>query len=137
MSRATPSRVVARLLGNVEQAGGCLISTYSTGSHGYSQIGWYDSSAGRSHMALGHRVAWEAEHGPIPEGLTVDHICRNRRCVNIEHLRLLSNVDNARDNGMARRTHCPQGHEYDEANTHHDAKGHRKCRACAADRRAA
>lgn len=135
MHDAIPPRVVARLLGKVEQAGGCIVSTYSTGSHGYSQIGWHD--AGRRTMALGHRVAWEAANGPIPEGMTIDHVCRNRRCINVDHLRLLTNVENARDNGMARRTHCPQGHEYDEANTYQDPNGHRRCRACVADRRAA
>lgn len=132
----TPPRVVARLLANVEQAGDCLVSNYSTGSHGYSQIGW--TEAGRTHMRLGHRVAWEAHHGAIPAGLTVDHICRNRRCINVDHLRLLPNQENARNNGMARRTHCPAGHPYDDTNTYvRPATGHRKCRACSTERRAA
>jgi hypothetical protein len=69
-------------------------------------------------MRLGHRVAWEAEHGPIPEGLTIDHLCRNRRCVNVAHLRLLSNVENARMNGNWAKTHCVRGHEFTEDNTH-------------------
>lgn len=132
----TPARVVARLLANVEQAGGCVVTLYSVGSHGYGQIGWHEN--GRRVMALAHRVAWEAVHGPIPNGLTVDHICRNRRCINAAHLRLLSNVDNARDNGPARRTHCPAGHPHDDENTYiHPATGHRRCRACAIDRRIA
>jgi hypothetical protein len=132
----TPARVVARLLANVEQAGDCLLSNYSTGSHGYSQIGWHE--AGRRVMALGHRVAWEAEHGEIPAGLTVDHICRNRRCVNVAHLRLLTNEENARDNGPARRTHCPSGHPYNPENTYvRPTTGHRSCRACASGRKEA
>jgi hypothetical protein len=130
-----PPRVVARLLSNVEQAGDCLVSKYSTGSHGYSQIGWHVE--GRRVMGLGHRVAWIAARGPIPDGLTVDHVCRNRRCINVAHLRLLTNVENARDNGMARRQHCPAGHPYSEENTYHDPAGHRRCRACIALRKAA
>jgi hypothetical protein len=98
----------------------------SCGSHGYGQT-W----DGRT-VRLAHRVAWTLVHGPIPEDMTVDHICRNRPCCNPWHLRLLSNVDNARDNGAARRTHCPQGHPYDEANTYVNARGHRQCRACRA-----
>lgn len=107
----TPARVVARLLANVEQAGGCVVTLYSVGSHGYGQIGWHEN--GRRVMAIAHRVAWEAVHGPIPNGLTVDHICRNRRCINA-------------------------GHPYDDENTYiHPATGHRRCRACAIDRRVA
>lgn len=126
----TPVQVAERLLANIETHGDCIVSLYSAGSHGYSQIGW--KVKGKVIMRLGHRVAWEAEHGSIPEGMTVDHLCRNRRCINVDHLRLLTNVENARDNGPARRTHCPQGHPYDESNTYRPpGSGHRKCRACA------
>ncbi len=126
---ATPERVVARLLANTSEAdGGCIVSLYSVGSHGYSQIGW--TEGGKSRMRLGHRVAWEAEHGPIPDGLTIDHICRNRRCINVAHLRLLSNVENARMNGNWAKTHCVRGHEFTEDNTYRDKRGHRDCRAC-------
>ena len=128
-----PTRISERLLLNVEPDGDCIVSRYSTGSHGYSQIGWKDD--GRNRMALGHRIAWEALRGPIPSSLTVDHICHNRRCVNVDHLRLLSNVDNARDNGHVSKTECPRGHEYDETNTYRNPKGHRICRACARERR--
>ena len=50
-------------------------------------------------MVLAHRVVWEHHHGPIPAGMTVDHICHNKRCIEIEHLRMLTNLDNARRNG--------------------------------------
>lgn len=86
-------------------------------------------------MDLGHRIAWEAAHGEIPDGMTVDHTCRNRRCVNVHHLRLLSNEDNARANGQSVRDACPSGHPYDATNTYVDPKRHRRCRTCAADRR--
>jgi HNH endonuclease len=126
-----PARVVARAMANVHRSGDCLISNYSTGSHGYAQIGWHHDRCRR--VTLVHRVVWFARHGPIPEGMTIDHICRIRRCVNVDHLRLLSNVDNARDNGHARRTQCPKGHPYDEVNTYVDPKGHRRCRRCCAE----
>ena len=130
----TPSRVIDRLLGRVTPSGECMVSLYSTGSHGYSQIGWTED--GKTCMSLGHRVAWEAEHGPIPEGMTIDHICRNRRCVNVAHLRLLSNVENARMNGNWVKDSCKRGHAFDHANTYRDPSGHRRCRQCARDRRA-
>ena len=124
----TPPRVVLRLLVSLEPDGDCLVSSYSVGSHGYSQIGWAED--GKTRMRLGHRVAWEATHGAIPDDLTIDHICRNRRCCNVAHLRLMSNVDNARDNGNHRKTHCPHGHPYDDANTYVNPRGHRTCRTC-------
>jgi hypothetical protein len=42
-----------------------------------------------------HRLAWEAEHGPIPDGLTVHHLCENRRCINVAHMELLRRDDHA------------------------------------------
>jgi len=75
-------------------ANGCHISTYSVASHGYAQIGWQDN--GRRIVTTAHRAAWVAAHGQIPVGLTVDHQCRTRQCVNPAHLRLLTNFENAR-----------------------------------------
>lgn len=113
--------------------GDCIVTTYSTGSHGYGQVGWRDGH--KTRMTLTHRAMWELLRGPIPASLTVDHVCRNRRCHNLAHLRLLTNVENATDNGMARRTHCPKGHAYDDDNTYRNSRGHRFCRLCARLRR--
>lgn len=73
---------------------GCWISTYSTGSHGYAQVGWNDGTKVRTTTA--HWAAWVYAHGPIPPLATVDHLCKRRRCVRPAHLRLLSNYENAR-----------------------------------------
>lgn len=75
---------------------GCHISTYSVASHGYAQIGWQDGDYRQ--MVVAHRAAWVHVNGQIPEGMTIDHLCRTRPCVNPAHLRLLSNFDNARRN---------------------------------------
>jgi hypothetical protein len=107
-------------------ADGCWLWTQSTGSHGYGQT--WDGVTVR----LTHRVAWTLTNGPIPDGMTVDHRCRNRRCVNPAHLRLLPNVLNAHDNGNHRKSHCPLGHPYDPENTYVNPRGHRYCRACRA-----
>ena len=92
-----PDRVCLRALRrfDLDEETGCHVSTYSTASHGYAQIGWHEASGVR-HVVLAHRAAWVAVHGQIPEGMTVDHTCKNRRCVNVAHLRLLSNFENAR-----------------------------------------
>lgn len=125
-----PARVVLRTLTNVQPGpNGCIETRYSTGSHGYGQIGWQEG--GQRFATLTHRVAWMAQNGPIPDGLTVDHLCRNRKCLNVAHLRLLTNSQNASDNGFATRTHCPRGHEYAGPNLYRTPSGDRRCRECA------
>ena len=91
-----PTRVIERVRTKVvvDPDRGCHISTYSVGSHGYAQVGWHED--GLRTVTLCHRVIWYAEHGPIPEGMTIDHMCKQRKCVRIDHLRLLTNYENAR-----------------------------------------
>lgn len=75
---------------------GCHVSTYSVAGHGYAQIGWH-TKGDKRRGTTAHRAAWVAATGKqIPDGMVVDHLCKNRRCVNVEHLRVLSNFDNAR-----------------------------------------
>lgn len=108
----------------------CWLWRQSSGSHGYGQT--WDGNT----VHLAHRVAWELTYGSITDRLTVDHICRVRRCCNPAHLRLLPNVENATDNGHGRKTHCPSGHPYSGANLYiQPSNGSRRCRACAANRR--
>lgn len=107
-------------------ASGCHISTYSVGSHGYAQVGWHDN--GRRIATTAHRAAWVAAHGQIPDGLTVDHQCRTKRCVNPAHLRLLSNFENARRSlyDWPLGT-CRNGHPTDELVR---ISGRLRCRTC-------
>ncbi|MEU5330906.1 HNH endonuclease signature motif containing protein [Streptomyces parvus] len=87
-----------------------------------------------------HRVAYEAMRGPIPPGLVIDHLCRNRRCVRPEHLEPVSHRTNIlRGEGPAarhaRQTHCLRGHPFNAANTYVSPRGARNCRACRAERK--
>ena len=83
----------------------------------------------RLHKA--HRVSWELTHAePIPPGFQIHHICKNRLCVNPAHLQVLpQSIHASFDSVNARKTHCPQGHPYDEENTYW-FNGARQCRAC-------
>ncbi len=89
-------------------------------------------------LECAHRIVYKAFAGPIPEGLTLDHLCRNHRCVNPGHLEPVTSLENIRrgTQGWQQRakTHCPQGHAYDEANTHINKRGQRMCRTCSRDR---
>jgi HNH endonuclease len=101
-------------------------------SEGYGRR-WLPKQRGKYQYA--HRAAWEEVHGPIPPDLELDHLCRNRACVNVEHLELVMHRENLlRGHGAsgknARKTNCPQGHLYDEENTVIRPDGSRKCRLC-------
>ena len=78
-----------------------------------------------------HRFAYEQMRGPIPAGLTLDHLCRNRWCVNPAHMEPITTGENVRRGvGLsaenARKVTCPRGHEY----TGRDTDGRRYCRPC-------
>ena len=81
-----------------------------------------------------HRAAYETFVGPIPEGLHIDHLCRQPGCINPEHLEPVTKRENERRGirGLL-TTHCPAGHAYDEANTYYYGE-QRHCRTCRRDR---
>lgn len=82
-----------------------------------------------------HRWYYEHANGAVPEPLVLDHLCRNRECVNPAHLEPVTRKENAlRGVGVgalnAKKTHCPHGHEYTPENIHIGSSGSRWCRAC-------
>lgn len=108
-----PNRVAERAATRFVVSGEHHISTYSVASHGYAQIGWFDGEKMRGTTA--HRAAWAHYHGD-PGEMTVDHRnwCGERACVKEEHLRALSNLENARrtegrDWELGR---CANGHDH-------------------------
>lgn len=113
----------------VDGSTGCWTwqATISGGGYGYVTVD------GRQRVA--HRVMYELLVGEIPAGTELDHLCRNRSCVNPAHLEPVTHRVNVRRGvGLAARnaraTHCGRGHAFDEANTRIRANGSRYCRAC-------
>lgn len=97
-------------------------------ANGYGKIG----KAG--YMA--HRVAYELTKGSVPEDMALDHLCRNRKCINPDHLEIVTLVENvmrgeSQHAKNAKKTHCINGHEFNEANTYKRRdRNTRECIAC-------
>lgn len=95
---------------------GCILRTVQLDHYGYSQILTRGSASARSKF-FAHRVVWTFLRGPIPDGLTIDHLCRVRNCMNVEHMEVVTLRENQRrsDNASSRARRlerCQRGHEF-------------------------
>jgi hypothetical protein len=117
---------------------GCWLWTATCWAKGYGQF------CHQNRRLLAHRVAYELLVGPIPKSATLDHVkelCSSKACVKVvadeqgpAHLEPVTRGENTlRGNTLTAanllKTHCPNGHPYDEANTYW-WRGERHCRAC-------
>lgn len=103
-------------------------------STGYGAISSRPGEDGKRHKLLAHRVLFEMARGPVPDGLQLDHLCRNRSCVNPEHLDPVTIRENLlRGDTLAAenlaKDSCPRGHPYSEENTYR-YKNTRLCKIC-------
>lgn len=100
---------------------GCWIWTGAIDGSGYGTMRIKNKSYST------HRVAYELARGEIPEGLFIDHLCRNRLCVNPSHMEPVTHVENQR---RARSEFCERGHPMSGDNLRVTAAGRRSCREC-------
>ena len=134
LAPAWPSAVDRLAAGLVPADNGCVEWTGHRAAFGHGRIRFDGKQIGT------HRLAWILANGPIPDGMFVCHRCDNPPCCNPDHLFLGTAADNNRDmagksrHWKSKKTHCPQGHQYDEANTYPIPSGGRACRTCRRER---
>lgn len=108
----------------------CIESKKSITTNGYSRI----RIEGKNIQA--HRWAWELVNGSIPSGMVIDHLCKNKRCVLPNHLRLVTQQENimAGNHNIDNRSHCNQGHPFIKENIMIRKSGKRECAECNRER---
>lgn len=123
---------VERFWSKVDKTGEYWVWMAGRDRLGYGRFGNSDRLAPAASSVLAHRIAYEWLVGSIPEGLTLDHLCRNTSCVNPAHLEPVTNLENLQRGNLGYnkyKTHCKNGHPFDEENTA-VYYGKRACRTC-------
>lgn len=134
MNKKTPEE---RFWGKVEKKEGCW-EWVGSSSRGYGEMQWEHK------LKKAHRISYELLKGKIPEGLEIDHLCRNKLCVNPDHLEPVTKKENIRRMRVITRvqyviknrarTHCVNGHPLTENNIYIDSTDMRRCKQCNRDK---
>lgn len=115
---------------SIDPETGCMLWTGSMLPNGYGQVGW------RNRLWVAHRAFWVFSGKPDPKGFDLDHLCRNRACINPDHLEMVSRSENLRRGFIARG--CVNGHPYREDDfsivNRSDGSQELRCKVCHRER---
>lgn len=130
---SSPASLPERMTAKIKVVDGCWEW------QGYVTRDGYGCVIYEGRITRAHRAIYMLTMGAIPDGLLIDHLCRNRRCVNPAHLEAVTKRENTlRGNGVsaqcARQTACIHGHPFTAENTRIERGGKRRCRACDRER---
>lgn len=117
----------SRFWAKVDRSSDCWLWTGARGSEGYGRLTLHQRRFGA------HRLAFIWANGAIPDGLVLDHLCRNRLCVRPDHLEPVTVLENTRRGLNGQRTHCAAGHQLSSDNIRMMSGGgkpYRQCRIC-------
>lgn len=132
----TPEALPMNMQTKIVPAGECWEWVGARNNSGYGSVGAGMVGAKRKTM-LAHRMSYQHVIGQIPEGLTLDHLCRNRACVNTDHLEPVTGTENTR-RAAAVKTHCLKGHQLSGENIRIQVRSNgwkrRVCIACQRER---
>lgn len=108
----------------------CWVWIGKLSDQGYGILTDYETKQYRAHL-----LAWTWENGPVPDGLELDHLCRNRACVRVSHLEAVTHKTNMERGANAQATHCANGHPRTPENTGINSKeGWKRCLICHRER---
>jgi len=105
----------------IDPISGCWVWTGPVNNNGY----------GKAAGTYVHRLSYAVAHGAIPPDVEIDHLCRNRKCFNPDHLEAVTHQENMMRSPRTRtRTHCAHGHEYSVHGFWTGGDGRRRCKEC-------
>lgn len=127
------TNILDRAFQRYVETDGCWLWTGTVTPEGYGQISGYIDEIFR--MLSAHKLIYEAVLGKVPSGMHLDHLCRNRSCVNPAHMEIVTPRENIlRGIGPsavnALKTRCKRGHPLQGENLYVDRRGKRECRNC-------